>query len=155
MNSKAHTFENGEGQRRHTVIVMQRVGRLGNQIALLANLIALSLATGVGVSHPTLAGYASYFTGTASNLLCRFPKGRLRNYPIRKAARTVIYYFCRFLLKFLVVILPFSPKVGFSATRMCTRSGFCAPYRSFLLWRNLTLRMSSVLSKKRALAAMF
>jgi len=114
MNSETHTFENGEGQGRHTVIVMQRVGRLGNQLALFANLVALSLATGVGISHPTLAGYARYFKGTASDLFCRFPKRRTRTPPIGTAARTAIYCFCRILAKSTILNLV-TPKRTFES----------------------------------------
>jgi hypothetical protein len=100
MNSKAHTFESGEGQRRHTVIVMQRVGRLGNQIGLLANLIALSLATGVKVCHPALGNYANYFKGTVGNLFCCYPPSSSgRHSPPGGLVREALHKVCRLLDK--------------------------------------------------------
>jgi hypothetical protein len=86
-----------KGHGRHTVIVMQKVGRLGNQVMLLANMIALSLATGINISHPTLGVYADYFKGTASDLLCRYPQqGHVRNRP-SKVKRILLYYICRII----------------------------------------------------------
>lgn len=79
----------------HTIVIMQRVGRLGNQIMLFANLIALSLATGIRVFHPVLGQYADYFAGTSGDLLCRYPQQRqCRNRPGR-IRRLLIYYICR------------------------------------------------------------
>jgi hypothetical protein len=60
-------------RREHTVIVTQRVGRLGNQLFLLGNLLALHQATGVTFSHAALGEYGLYFEGTRHDLLCRYP----------------------------------------------------------------------------------
>lgn len=109
MNSKAHTFGSGEGQRRHTVIVMQRVGRLGNQIGLLANLIALSLATGVRVCHPALGNYANYFKGTVGNLFCCYPPSSSgRHSPPGGLVREALHKVCRLLDKsgFIRLLMP-------------------------------------------------
>ena len=109
MNSKAHTFESGEGLQHHNVIVMQRVGRLGNQIGLLANLIALSLATGFKVCHPTLGIYANYFRGTVGNLFCCYPPSSSgRSSPPSKLVREVLHKFCRLLDRsgFIRLVLP-------------------------------------------------
>jgi len=56
------------------VIVGQRIGRLGNQIQLLANLLAMHQATGISFSHPTLGEYGSYFRGTKDDFLVRYPR---------------------------------------------------------------------------------
>jgi hypothetical protein len=87
-----------ENQTPHTIVVMQRVGRLGNQIGLLANLIAFSLATGVRISHPTLGHYANYFSGTAADLLCRYPT-KQSGKVCSKTLRAVHYALCRTLDK--------------------------------------------------------
>jgi len=82
------------------VIVMQRVGRLGNQIGLLANLIALSLATGAKVCHPALGNYANYFKGTVSNLFCCYPpSSEGRHSPPGGLMREALHKFCRLLDK--------------------------------------------------------
>jgi hypothetical protein len=87
-----------QNQTLHTIVVMQRVGRLGNQIGLLANLIAFSMATGVRISHPTLGHYANYFSGTATDLLCRYPT-RQSAYFCSKSLRPLHYVLCRFIDK--------------------------------------------------------
>ena len=80
---------------RHSIVMMQRVGRLGNQVVLFANLIALSLATGVSICHPVLGKYADYFVGTAGDLLCRFPQQRQCGSRSGRIQRLLIYYICR------------------------------------------------------------
>jgi hypothetical protein len=80
-----------------TVVGMERVGRLGNQLFLFANLIALSLFTGASVAHPTLGRYANYFTGTASSLFCRFPLKQRAFLTRSNFLRVVVYYMCRAL----------------------------------------------------------
>jgi hypothetical protein len=69
MANKAHSVISEQ----HKVVVLQRVGRLGNQIALMSNLVAFSQATGVIILHPTLGAYADYFRGTCCDLFCRYP----------------------------------------------------------------------------------
>jgi len=99
-SSSTHATPSHKRQERHTVIVMQRVGRLGNQIALMANLIALSMATGVKVCHPTLGSYANYFKGTAGNLFCCYPSSsRRRCYSPGRPLRATMHNICRLLDK--------------------------------------------------------
>jgi hypothetical protein len=108
-SSSTHIAPSDEGQGRHTVVVMQRVGRLGNQIGLLANLIALSLATGFRVCHPALENYADYFEGTAGNLFCCYPpSSRKRRSPHRTLLRSTMHNICRALDKsgILRLVLP-------------------------------------------------
>jgi hypothetical protein len=57
----------------NTVIVGQRIGRLGNQLFLLGNLLALHQATGVRFSHAALREYGLCFQGTCRDPLCRYP----------------------------------------------------------------------------------
>ena len=97
MNSRADVLEIRRGKEAHTVVVMQRVGRLGNQIGLLANLIAFSLATGVRICHPTLGKYGNYFAGTADALFCCYPRQKTGNSNCLKSTRVLLYYFCRLL----------------------------------------------------------
>lgn len=61
-------------------IIGQRIGRLGNQICLLANLLACHQATGIGFCHPVLGDYGKYFKGTAHDFLVRFPLVRHRTF---------------------------------------------------------------------------
>lgn len=96
---KADRIAMGRGQKRHTVAVIETVGRMGNQIILLANLIALSMATGVNIAHPTFGSYANYFTGTIGNLFCRYPQGLHRRKSRHRIARIAVYKICRFLDK--------------------------------------------------------
>jgi hypothetical protein len=97
-SSSTHIPSSDDRQGRHTVIVLQRVGRLGNQIGLLANLITLSLATGFRVCHPALGSYANYFKGTAGNLFCCYPpSSRQRRSPHGPLLRSTMHNICRVL----------------------------------------------------------
>jgi hypothetical protein len=57
----------------HTVVVGQRIGRLGNQLFLMGNLIALHQATGVHFAHAALREYGLYFEGSCRDPFCRYP----------------------------------------------------------------------------------
>lgn len=81
----------------HTIVIIQRVGRLGNQLLLFAHMVALSLATGVRICHPTLGSYANYFVGTAGDLFCRYPKRKSRVSQCSAASRFLVYCFFRVL----------------------------------------------------------
>jgi hypothetical protein len=97
-SSNSHVAPSHAGQGRHTVVVMQRVGRLGNQIGLLANLIALSMATGVRVCHPALGSYANYFKGTTGSLFCCYPSSLSdRRSPPSSLLRASMHKICRLL----------------------------------------------------------
>ena len=95
-------------QTRHTVFVIETVGRLGNQIILFANLIALSMATGITVAHPTLGVYANYFAGTVGDLLCRYPQSSRRRSRPNVVAWVAIRKLCRLLDKsgILAILAP-------------------------------------------------
>jgi hypothetical protein len=58
------------------LIIGQRIGRLGNQIYLLAHLLALHQASGIGFAHPTLGEYGKFFEGTSSDFFARYPAGK-------------------------------------------------------------------------------
>lgn len=81
----------------HKVVVLQRVGRLGNQIALMSNLVAFSQATGATFLHPTLGSYADYFRGTCCDLFCRYPAASGLRTRVPKLNRLLLYSVCRAL----------------------------------------------------------
>lgn len=91
-------------------IVGQRVGRLGNQAFLLANLLACHQATGIGFCHPVLGNYGKYFKGTADDYLARFP-GAAIGQPRGTAARLAAYCTLRGLCKLKLLARPGSPLV--------------------------------------------
>ena len=82
---------------KHKVVVLQRVGRLGNQIALMSNLVAFSQATGATILHPTLGDYADYFRGTCCDLFCRYPAACGSRPRVPKLHRLLLYSVCRAL----------------------------------------------------------
>lgn len=79
----------------HRIIVSQRVGRLGNQIFLFANLIAFSLATGVKIAHPTLGCYAQYFAGCKFDIFCNYPVLKNRKRRVLLIERLFLFFFFR------------------------------------------------------------
>lgn len=80
------------------LIVTQRVGRLGNQVYLLAHLLAFSQATGIGFAHPTLREYGMFFKGTRRDALVRYPRAAAF-FPYGEIARKVISLGTRLLDK--------------------------------------------------------
>lgn len=84
------------------LIIGQRIGRLGNQIQLLANLLALQGAEGIAFCHPTLGEYGTYFRGTADDFLVRYP---LVGRPVARSrdARLGSYMLVRALHKLRIV----------------------------------------------------
>jgi hypothetical protein len=80
------------------VIIGQRIGRLGNQVYLLAHLIALHQATGIGFSHPTLGHYSRFFKGSQHDPLVRYPVGRAC-WPSSDFLRQAVYSTTRLLDK--------------------------------------------------------
>ena len=87
------------------LVVGQRIGRLGNQIYLLAHLLALHQAKGIGFAHPALGSYGRFFQGTCNDPLSRYP-------PVgdsllaRFIPRSACYYGTRLLDKAKIVGRP-------------------------------------------------
>ncbi len=81
----------------NTVIVMQRVGRLGNQLFLMGNLLALHQAAGVAFSHAALGEYGLYFEGTRRDLFCRYPLKQAASYRLAATClgRKIAYFSAR------------------------------------------------------------
>jgi hypothetical protein len=85
---------------RPRVIITQRVGRLGNQINLLAHLLALHQETGICFVHPVLGDYGHYFAGSCHDPWVRIPINKSSGFPW---SRTLIYYIIRGAIKLHLV----------------------------------------------------
>lgn len=75
-------------RRRTTLVVADKPGRLGNQLLVFANLIAVAIERDYRVLNPAFEDYASLFTGPEGRLFISFPPcgPRLEGKTVRKAA---------------------------------------------------------------------
>lgn len=71
------------------VIIVDRFGRAGNRLAVMAHQIATALDAGYTVVNPALCDYAEWFAGPAASLLSAFPPGRELRLP--RKVRSAIY----------------------------------------------------------------
>jgi len=87
------------------LVVGQRIGRLGNQIYLLAHLLALHQANGICFAHPALGTYGQFFQGTCSDPLARYPAPG-GSVLARFIPRSACYYGIRLLDKTKIIGRP-------------------------------------------------
>ena len=56
------------------IVLTRNFGQLGNRLCLSAHLIAAAREYGVTLLNPSFAEYAQYFSATAEDLWCRYPR---------------------------------------------------------------------------------